>query len=61
MRFLKDFIINLLWLLAIGLILILVFPDLMRQVYQIFGDLFGPLVILIVIVTAIPRRKSKTK
>lgn len=61
MRFLKDFIINLLWVLAIGLILILVFPDLMIQVYKIFGDLFGPLVILFVIVTAIPRRKTKSK
>ena len=60
MRFLKDFIINLFWLFVIGLLLILVFPDLIRQVYSALGNLFGPLAILIIIVAAIPRRKTKS-
>ena len=59
MRFLKDFIINLFWLFVIGLFLILVFPDLMRQVYNALGSLFGPLAILMIIVFAMPRRRTK--
>ena len=60
MRFLMDFLGNLFWLFVIGLLLILVFPDLIRQVYTALGSLFGPLAILLIIVAAIPRRKSKS-
>ena len=60
MRFLLDFLGNLFLLFVIGLFLILVFPDLVRQVYNALGNLFGPLAILMIIVAAIPRRKSKS-
>lgn len=60
MRFLKDFLINLFWLFVIGLILFLVFPDLIGQVYKALGDLFGPLAILMIIVVAIPRKRTKS-
>ena len=59
MRFLKDFLINLFWLFVIGLVLFLVFPDLIGQVYKALGDLFGPLAILMIIVFAMPRRRTK--
>jgi hypothetical protein len=57
MRFLKDFLRNLGLLLVIGLILYALFPDMMRQVFQIYGALFGPVVILIIIVAALPRKR----
>jgi len=60
MRFLMDFLGNLFWLFVIGLLLFLVFPDLIRQVYNALGNIFGPLAILMIIVAAIPRRKTKS-
>lgn len=57
MRFLKDFLRNLGLLLVIGLVLYVLFPDIMRQVFQIYGALFGPVVILIIIVAALPRKR----
>jgi hypothetical protein len=57
MRFLKDFLRNLGLLLVIGLILYVLFPYMMRQVFQLYGALFGPVVILIIIVAALPRKR----
>jgi len=60
MQFLKNLLRNLAFLIVLGLVLLVIFPDIMKQVYQFFGLLFGPLVILIVIVAAPPRRRTRS-
>ncbi|HBO33526.1 MAG TPA: hypothetical protein DD636_02095 [Anaerolineaceae bacterium] len=57
MEFFKNFLKNLGLLVVLGVVLLLVAPDMMRQVYDAFGQLFGPLVIVMIIVAALPRRK----
>ena len=60
MSFLKRLLINLAFLIGLGILLLVFFPDMMKQVYQMLGELFGPLVILMVIVAALPRvRRSR--
>lgn len=58
MRFLKNFLINLFWLFVFGLIVYLIYPDIIGMVYKTIGQLFGPLVILMIIVAALPGRRS---
>jgi len=58
MQFVKDLIRNLIVLLIIGLILFVLFPGPMSQIFQLYGLLFGPLAILILIVTALPRKRK---
>jgi len=58
MQFLKDLIRNLAILIVIGLVVYFMYPDIMKQVYEFFGLLFGPLAILMVIVFALPRKSS---
>ena len=57
MQFLKDLLRNLAFLIVLGLGLLIAFPDIMKQIIQLYGLLFGPLVIIIVIVAAFPRRR----
>jgi tetratricopeptide (TPR) repeat protein len=57
MEFLKDLLRNLVFLSAIGVVLYIIFPDMMKQVFQLYGMLFGPIAILFVIVAALPRKK----
>lgn len=59
MDFLKSFVRNLALLILIGIILLVLFPDIMRQVFGLYGALFGPLAILILIVAALPKRNKK--
>jgi uncharacterized membrane protein YccC len=59
MQFLKDFLRNLVLLLIIGLVLFIIFPDMMNQVFQLYAAFLGPIAILILIVAALPRRKRK--
>jgi hypothetical protein len=56
-EFLKDFLRNLGLLLIIGLVLFVLFPDMMKQIFHLYGALFGPVAIIIVIVAALPRKK----
>ena len=60
MQFLKNLLRNLALLIVLGLVLLLIFPDLMKQVYQLYGSLFGPLVILMVVFGAFPRRRTRS-
>ena len=56
-KFIKRLIQNLGLLLIIAIILFLVFPDMMRQVFQLFGGLFAPaLIVILIVVAAVPRR-----
>jgi len=56
-EFLKDLLRNLAFLIGIGVVLYIIAPDMMRQVFQLYGMLFGPIAILLVIVAALPRKK----
>jgi hypothetical protein len=57
MRFLLDFLTNLGLLFVIGLALLFLFPDMMKTIFQMYGALFGPVLILIIIVMALPRKR----
>lgn len=57
MDFLKGLLKNLAFLLAIGVVLFILFPNQMSQVFQLYGAIFGPIAILILIVAAMPRKK----
>ena len=61
MQFIKDFVRNLIVLLVIGAVLYFMAPDMMRQVYELFGVMFGPLVLIILVVIALPRGKRKPR
>ena len=60
MQFLKNFLKNLGFLVVIGIVLFFVAPDMMRQVFDAFGQLFGPLAIIMIIVAALPSRRKKS-
>jgi hypothetical protein len=59
MQFLKDFLRNLAILLVIGLVLFVISPTMMTQVFQIYGAIFGPLSIALLVVFALPRKRDK--
>jgi preprotein translocase subunit SecY len=59
MDFLKSLLKNLAFLLAIGVVLFILFPNQMSQVFKLYGAIFGPITILILIVAAIPRKKRQ--
>lgn len=56
MKFLKNFLRNLAFIIILGLVLLLIFPGIMNQVREFFGALYGPIVILMAIVAAFPRK-----
>jgi len=60
MQFLKKLLRNLVILIGIGLVLLIIYPDIMSQVYQFFGLFFGPAVILILIIGALPSRGGRS-
>jgi len=60
MQFFKDLLRNLAILIILGLVVYFIYPDMMKQVYEFFGLLYGPLAILMVIVFAIPRRRTRS-
>jgi len=59
MTFLKDLLRNLLILGAIIFVMFIIYPDIMKQVFQVYGALFGPLAIIMLIVFALPRPRRK--
>ena len=61
MTFLKDFLINLALLVGLGVVLLLVFPDMMKQVYEALGLILGPIAILFVIVIALPQKRRNRR
>ena len=58
MQFIKDLLRNLALLLLIALVLFVIFPDIMRQIVQLYGLLFGPVILLLLVAFALPRRRS---
>ena len=61
MQFIKDFVRNLIVLLVIGVVLFFMFPDMMKQVFELYGLMFGPLALIILAVIALPRKKRKSR
>lgn len=59
MRFLIAFLRNLAILIVAGLLLLALFPDIMKAAYQVLGALFGPLALLFVIIAALPGRRRR--
>jgi len=59
MQFLKDFLRNLLFLLLLGVVLYFMFPDMMKQIFELYGLLFGPLAVVMLLAIALPRKKRK--
>ena len=57
MQSLKGFLRNLGALLIIGLVLFVLFPDMIKQVFHLYGALLGPLFILMLIIAALPRKR----
>ena len=60
MQFLKNFLKHLGFLVVIGIVLFFVAPNMMRQVFDAFGQLFGPLAIIMIIVAALPSKRTKS-
>ena len=59
MQFIKDLLRNLLILAAIGIMLFFLFPDMMRQVFDLYGRLLGSLAIIILVVIALPAKSRR--
>ena len=55
MKFITDFFRNLMLLLLIILIFRIAFPDMTNQLLEIYGAIFGPVAILILLAAALPR------
>jgi hypothetical protein len=54
----KNFLINLAFFIFLGVVLLILFPDIMRQVFGLYNGLgILPIFILLVVVAALPRRK----
>jgi preprotein translocase subunit SecY len=58
--FWKNLLRNILLLGAIFIVLLIVSPTIMSQVYDMLGQLFGPLLIVMVIAAALPRRSRSS-
>jgi len=58
MKFLLKLLRNLAFLVGIGIVLYLLFPEIMADVFQLYGKIFGPLALLVLIVAALPRGKG---
>jgi|GEM_PF-1218504 len=61
MQFFKDLLRNLAILIGLGLVMLILFPGIMSQVFQLYGALFGPLIIGVLIVAALPRKSKSRK
>ena len=56
----RDFLFNLLLLLGLVFFLYIIAPDMMKQVTQLFGGLgLLPIIIVLVLLSAIPKRRRK--
>lgn len=57
MKFILKLLRNLAFLIVLGIVLYLLFPEMMSGVFQLYGKIFGPLALLALIVAALPRGK----
>ena len=61
MDFLKALLRNLAILVGIGIVLLILLPNQMSQVYELYGALFGPIAILLLISAALPKKTRLKK
>ncbi|MFW5714181.1 MAG: hypothetical protein ACOCYU_05865 [Brevefilum sp.] len=59
MKFLKQLMINLVLLVGLGIFLYVLFPDVMKGVFDVYGQLFGPLAVVMLVVFALPKQKRR--
>jgi hypothetical protein len=59
MQFFKALLRNLGLLIIIGVVLLIIFPGTMSQVFRLYGALFGPLVIVMLVVGALPHKRRR--
>lgn len=60
MKFLKNFLLNLGFLFVFGVVIFLLYPDMMRQIFQLYSGLFGPgMIFLLLAVAALPRKRRR--
>jgi uncharacterized membrane protein (DUF106 family) len=59
MKFLKQLMINLALLVGLGIFLYVLYPDMMKGVFDVYGQLFGPVAVVMLLVFALPKRKGK--
>lgn len=59
MQFLKNLLRNLLILVALGVVVYLLYPTIMGQVFQVYWLLYGPLVIVMLVVFSLPRKRRR--
>jgi len=58
----RDFLRNLALLVVIGIVLLIAFPDLVRQILGFYNGLgILPIFVLMVIAAALPKRKRNSK
>jgi len=57
MQFLKEYLRNLTIHLFLGFAIFILFPEFMHQAIQLLGYLFGPLVVVMILVAALPRKR----
>jgi hypothetical protein len=59
MKFIKDLVRNMVLLSIVFAAIYLLFPDLMRGVFQVWDGLFGPgLILLALVISALPRERK---
>ncbi len=56
MEFLKNWLKNLGILLVIGILIYLMFPAMMKQVFELYGMIFGPIIFVLILVYSLPRK-----
>jgi uncharacterized membrane protein (DUF106 family) len=59
MKFLKQLMINLALLVGLGIFLYVLYPDMMKGVFDVYGQLFGPVAVVMLVIFALPKRKGK--
>ena len=58
MKFLLSFLMNLVFLAILGIVLYLVAPEIMQQVFELYGAMFGPgILIILLVIAALPRKR----
>lgn len=61
MRFIKKLLLNLVLLVGMGILLFNLYPDTMKHVYSLYGQLLGPLAVVMLVVRALPDQRTKTE
>ena len=61
MRFIKKLLLNLVLLAGMGILLFNLYPDTMKHVVSLYGQLLGPLAVVMLVVRALPDQRTKSE